>query len=245
MAAGWASAVRFWQPTSTLHGAGGLAVAPEYRRQSHARQLMLLLHQRAIARRARQMQLEVLTENEAARSLYTNLGYRQIRRLLIWESQERFPPPEQNALALSHIDAQQAIQEAVKWHEQKPAWQRSVNHLGCSLADLQAFIAIDQWGRAAAIIICHPITAGKDGQPIMRLGDVCVSPVLEADGVGHALFGALFTQHPECRFVLLNEPERSRLNPALEHAGFIVTEQQVEMQIELASPRPAQRADQR
>ena len=58
----------------------GIAVHPGFRRQGHAQALMAHLHEEAARRGAAKVELRVLTDNEAAISLYRVLGYRFERK---------------------------------------------------------------------------------------------------------------------------------------------------------------------
>ena len=64
----------FWNVEDEMHILN-LAVAPEHRRQGISRQLVLTAVKRAYARGARRALLEVRASNEAARKLYSNLGF--------------------------------------------------------------------------------------------------------------------------------------------------------------------------
>ena len=55
-----------------------VAIAPEYRGRGLGRTLMLHMFEKAKARRARAMTLEVREHNEAAKAMYYHLGFKQV-----------------------------------------------------------------------------------------------------------------------------------------------------------------------
>lgn len=64
----------FWNVEDEMHILN-LAVVPERRRQGISRQLVLAAIKRAYAKGARRAFLEVRASNDAARKLYSNLGF--------------------------------------------------------------------------------------------------------------------------------------------------------------------------
>jgi ribosomal protein S18 acetylase RimI-like enzyme len=117
---------------------GGMGVVPEARRAGLGRRLMQELAAQAREAGVRELWLEVLETNTAARALYDALGYVPLRRLEVW-TWDGPPATQANlALACSPRDARARIRKG------RPApepWQRAdetVDRLDVSTPALRA-----------------------------------------------------------------------------------------------------------
>ncbi len=202
-----------------LHGAegwcGGLAVDPAHRGQGAAAALMGAIQNRAAERGVAHLWLEVLHWNEAARRLYTRLGYQVVRELLIWERPAKSEPLPR-AAPLQTLDAGLLLDTIEGWHLPRPAWQRRVAYLRRSAETTQGYAILGCDGLPVAVALCQ-YNASRE---TLHLVDVAVDP--DADGAewGAALLLALAAKYPDARLVLVNEPAQSPLTPALERAGL-------------------------
>jgi len=110
---------------------GGLGVAPGARRQGVGRTLM----EAVLAEAPPVVRLEVIEQNEAARKLYEQLGFRELRLLEVWTLTADVAPAEARTVDPSPPG------------EPDPAWQRADQSLP---ADYER-IEVD--GGAAAILV--------------------------------------------------------------------------------------------
>lgn len=102
---------------------GGMGTAPEARRQGHAEAILLALLERARARSAREVWLEVLEQNVRAIPLYEKLGFAHVRTLNVWRlplAPERAPGCETHPVPPA--EARAFIASARRFRE---PWQRA------------------------------------------------------------------------------------------------------------------------
>ncbi len=117
---------------------GSLAVVPAWRRHRVGRHLMVHVQALARTRGLATLDLEVLTRNAPALTLYLALGFSIQRELLVWQR-----PAEQGALPdpfmkLQPIDPAWAVDHSPSWHNTAPCWQRDAASLRQLAADVQA-----------------------------------------------------------------------------------------------------------
>ncbi len=163
--------------------------------------------------------LEVLTRNDKALRVYERAGMQITRRLLIlsWrpgESAALEPPAplseaEPADLVLRHFAA---------FHPAPAAWQREPASL-LSLADARGLILHDGKHHAYAIV-------GANDEHL-RIYDLGATNVASADKLLHAL------QIRARSITSVNEPQESPLTAAFLRAGFIVADEQHDMEVEL------------
>jgi GNAT superfamily N-acetyltransferase len=198
----------------------GFGVVPAWRRRGLGRRLMSALLESARGYGLRQLSLEVLAGNAAARGLYEGAGMRVTRDLLILErpatpapsaSPRDRPPGEAPAAEL--------LRHFWRLHPEPPAWQRELSSL--LAADLRGFyVGGRRRPRAYALL-----GSGRDGETYasdLAAGDARAAETMCAALV--RLGGAL---------KVVNEPERGPyVAPLLGH-GFRVLLRQHEMTMEL------------
>ncbi|HJQ32097.1 MAG TPA: GNAT family N-acetyltransferase [Pyrinomonadaceae bacterium] len=206
----------------------GLGVVPELRGRGLGGRLMSALLERARAAGLRQLSLEVLTVNVAARRLYEKAGMRVTRDLLVLERRDRRvseaaprtsveAPPR--ATAPREAPAAELLAHFARLHPEPPAWQRELASL--LAADLRGlYVGGRRRPRAYALL-----GYGRDGITY-------VSDLAAADEHGaRELCAALDTAPGPLK--VINEPEQSPFAaPLLEH-GFAEVARQHEMTIEL------------
>lgn len=211
---------------------GGLAVSPEYRGQGAARGLMDAIEAAARQAAIEQLWLEVLDWNEAAYRLYQRLGYRTVRKLLIWER----PPGPVTALpgeTLRALTVPALLDEMARWSRPRPAWQRRLNYLRRLSTGVHGYALLGSNGMPAVVGLCQHNLHGRTGESLHLL-DLAAAPGEEMPTKVNAFLAALALQYPEARMLLVNEPAESRLNTVLESQGFQITDQQFEMVMDLS-----------
>lgn len=207
---------------------GGLAVAPEYRRQGMARRLMEAIQKRARASGAKTLRLEALSENQAARQLYRNLSYQEHRELLVWERSPRqgaLPLPQER---LQRGDPEEILTRHYGWHDLRPAWQRSLYVIKRSLPLLEGLVINAKDGEPVAYaLIRHNNQSGAERVHIV---DTAVDPAADLLDAARPLYQALQLRYIDATLSLLNEPADSRLNRIFAALDFNVVERQVELE---------------
>lgn len=212
---------------------GGLAVAPEHRRQGAAEALMVAVQQRAGQNGITSLRLEVLSENERARRLYRRLGYREERELLIWERSSRQGPLPLPYERLQTIDPTVILDEMHDWHDLTPAWQRRAHFLRRAASTLEGYFIPARDGLPVAYALCLHNAHGRSGETVHLL-DIAVDPDADTIEAGRPLIQALQLAYPDATLLLVNEPVDSKLNRIFAALGFVVADRQYEMVLDLA-----------
>lgn len=216
---------------------GGLAVAPEQRRQGWATRLMNAIEQRAVQQSCTQISLEVLTDNLAAGTLYARMGYRRERDLLIWErtpaESQPGEPQHRNPGVLLPADAAQLLAEHFAWHAIQPCWQRSAAFLSRQVADMDGYLLRNALGDPIGYVLMRkPIGAKRatsSEAPRLRILDVAVRPSGHVQTEMDHLLQAILRQFATARLTLVNEPKESPFTAKLGATGFQIVERQFEM----------------
>ncbi|HAJ34826.1 MAG TPA: hypothetical protein DCL15_03910 [Chloroflexi bacterium] len=214
----------------------GLAVAPTLRGAGLGRQLMATIQASAAAAGARTMRLEVLVHNAPARHLYTSLGYQPVRDLLFWRT-EPSTAASSSAARASDVDLQsanvdEALYAAYGWQRESPAWQRTQRAVALYRDELWAYKMQDRQG-TAGWLICLPTAPHEPGRSRLRLMTLAVRPGDDEAARAHRLLASLRAHHPDAVLSVINEPEASLFTPALQAAGFIEVDRQIEMVLHL------------
>jgi ribosomal protein S18 acetylase RimI-like enzyme len=199
----------------------GFGVVPAWRRRGLGRRLMSALSERARGYGLRQLSLEVLSGNDAARRLYEGAGMHVTRDLLILERPAGYAPPAaRRGGAPREAPAGELLTHFWRLHPEPAAWQRE---LSCLLAaDLRGFcVGGRRRPRAYALFGHNPIDASA------YLSDLAAA---DADAAGEM---CAVLDRVAGLLKVINEPERSPyVAPLLEH-GFSETMRQHEMTMEL------------
>ncbi len=206
----------------------GLGVLPDRRRQGVARALMTGVIENARRLGVKRLQLEVLSSNQPAIDLYTHLGWRMGRELLVWERsasqgplpihRERWVEMAPDFLLTNYFDA---------WREERPCWQREKDTLlRYTDIGMKGWAIVRDDGPVAYLLGFAP----RDGR--MPLMDVAVDPAVGYKSAGRALLQNLhlaFNTTPQ----LPNEPVASKLNFLFAAMAYQVVLRQNEMTLDL------------
>lgn len=210
-ARGWVSAV---------------GVAPGQRRQGIARRLMEGLVANARSAGLRDLTLEVIDENTAARQLYRSLGFYETRELLCWRflaDADRLPIPRER---LAPVPAEKAWQHFGAWHDQPPCWQREEATLR-RMAGRARTLSLSMDNSPAAYCIVH------DRADAVAILDVGINPGFGPVAAGRVLLQALAAIYGGRALTIVNIPVDAGLNRALAALHFLVTIRQWEMRLAL------------
>ena len=170
----------------------------------------------------RQVALEVIAQNSAARALYAALGFVERRELLCWRraaDADALPIPEER-LAEASLD--ELLAHFADWHDQPPCWQGEAATLG-KMADRVRGYRLELAGAAAAYCLIS-----ERGEALMLM-DVGINPQYGAVTAGRTLLQALAALHRGRALALNNVPVDSDLNRALAALHFLVGVRQFEM----------------
>lgn len=198
---------------------GGFGVTLARRGHGYAHQLAAELLRQAREAGCQTFTLEVLTRNAAALRVYEAAGLAITRRLLVlsWRLGDEEPPP---AIALED----RAVDELVlghfaAFHPEPAAWQRAPAAL-LALPDLRGLALRDGEDVAAYALVAGDSTG-------LRLADLGARD----EPAARRMLAAL--QASAASITSVNEPAASPLTPAFLRSGFVVADEQHEMELAL------------
>jgi hypothetical protein len=199
----------------------GFGVVPAWRRKGLGHRLMSALLERARGYGLRQLQLEVLAGNDAARRVYEDAGMRVTRDLLVLNRPADYTPQAaRRGATLKEAPAAELLTHYVRLHPEPPAWQRELSSL--LAADLRGFYVGERRRPRAYALLGY---GRSDGYTYFS--DLAAAGAEDAEAMCAALEGMAGLVR------VINEPERSPfVAPLLAH-GFTEVMRQHEMTLEL------------
>ncbi len=202
----------------------GVGVLPAWRRRGVGWRMMEALLDNAQEAGVRQVTLEVIAQNHAARALYAALGFVERRELLCWRRDpdaDALPIPEER---LTEASLDEALAHFESWHDQPPCWQGEAATLS-KMADRVRGYRLELAGVPAAYCLLS-----ERGEALMLM-DVGINPQVGAVTAGRTLLQALAARYRGRALSLNNVPVDSSLNRALAALHFLVGVRQFEMSI--------------
>lgn len=206
---------------------GGFGIVPEQRGRGRGRELMSALTGEARACGVQRLSLEVLAQNAAARRLYEGAGMRVVRDLLILE-RACDVDAEAGGVGATKAEESDSLKEAAPFellahfarlHAVPPAWQRDLPAL--LAADLRGlYLGEAERPRAYALF-----GTGRDGSTY--ISDLAAAETGDAAALCASLKGVAGA------LKIVNEPEHSLFTEPLLSNGFVETERQHEMHMNL------------
>jgi RimJ/RimL family protein N-acetyltransferase len=197
---------------------GGFGVVASQRGRGLSHDLAAALIARARAAGAGLLSLEVLTRNERALHTYRRAGMRVARRLLVlsWQPGEGDPP---DPPALAELPPAELLGHFAALHPAPAAWQR--DQAGLIAASGLRGLALPGANGPLAYALLRGDQAG------MRLADLGAR---DADAAHRLLLGL---QARTRSLLSVNEPAESPLTGAFYRAGFILADDQYELELAL------------
>lgn len=195
----------------------GFGVVPAWRRRGLGRRLMSALLERARAGGLRQLSLEVLAGNFAAKRLYESAGMRVTRDLLVMDRPANYAPRDGEP---QEAPAGELLRHYWHLHTEPPAWQRELSSL--LAADLRGFYVGDRRRPRAYALASY---GRADGHTY--LSDLAAADTAHAAEMCAALDGLSGPVR------VVNEPELSPFAAPLLAHGFAEALRQHEMMMEL------------
>jgi ribosomal-protein-alanine N-acetyltransferase len=195
---------------------GGFGIAKAHRRGGLGRQLMAALLDSARAVGLSAVQLEVIESNTAAHNLYLNVGYQDVRRLLIFQSSPLAGHPD--GYEYQPITLADALTLHDRFHTVRSPWQREPESLRISGAAAWAAL---QGGERIAYVI------GIANEHMINLLDAGASD----ENALRGLVLHLHRQHPQAVGRFINVGEDEPIRTVFETLGYQQVMSQFEMQI--------------
>lgn len=217
------AAVGFVARRETRAWVGGVGVIPQYRGQGLGRALMHTLIESARGAGLATMQLEVITTNTPAHTLYVDLGFKTLRRLLIVECQH--VPDPVTPRRVDVVPTQEAL-AYYDWHAVPNPWQRQREGLLAALKGTTGWLMRD--GAAVQAYAVGIIAPG-----LIYLLDAASAP--GQGGALRDLITGIHHMHPEFAFRFVNLGEDDPAWAVLADLGFVETLSQYEMEFPLLS----------
>ena len=201
---------------------GGFGVAAQARGRGHAHRLAAAMLDQARQAGMRDFSLEVLTRNAAAIKTYLGAGM-QVRRdlrVLEWRSESAQPTGAGGGPELVGWPLQRLLADFDRLHPVPAAWQRDLPSL-LVRAGLQSLALLDA-GRVSGYVLFQLDAAGN-----ARLADLGAEQVEQA----RMLLAGL--QQRAQQIASVNEAADSPLMPAFDALGFVETDRQHELVLQL------------
>lgn len=213
------------QATLALRGArawcGGFGIVPEFRGRKLGRPLFAEFVAQARLAGAKTLQLEALTRNAPALSVYTGAGMRITRdlRLLEWVHASDSPLPASTNISDQLADRVAITQCFQRLHPVYPGWGRELTPLLLHTGLLQ--LQLTQDNRITAYVLFW----AKDGAA--KIADVCAETPAQA-----AQLLAQLQSH-YAKVTSSNEPADNPINTAFDQLGFREFDRQYELWMDL------------
>lgn len=201
-----------------------LGVVPARRGRGLGRRLMSALFERARAAGLRRLALEVLARNATARRIYEEFGMRVTRDFVLLDRSEESAAarkPSARRRALKEAEPSELLKHFPRLHAVTPQWSRDLSTLLLKGDMRGVYLGALARPRAYALL-----SAGTDGAATY-LTDLAAADADAADDLSAALAELPGT------LKVINEPEQSLFVAALARRGFVETDRQHEMAIEL------------
>ena len=212
----------------------GMGVAPEWRGRRAGYELMTRLLAVARALGLRTIQLEVLDHNTPARRLYSQLGFQELRPLIVYTGVGT--PPEEDApagidaapMSIAPLPLHEALADFDAMHHTAPPWQRerpSLLHMAPRLDG----ICIREGESVRAYLLSMPLPGGVS---VLDCGSRSQTPdARAADAL--ALLLHLIRHDPDALIRVINVPPGDPLDAALARLQCPIVATQHEMRLSL------------
>lgn len=208
----------------------GMGVGPQWRGQGLGRQLLTRLLDSLRDAGARTAQLEALTVNTPALTLYTSMGFRHTRELRVYQGPLRMPTGQDTlvdhvaGLRQGPVTPRFALGEFSRFHQVAPAWQREARTLWRMRRILSG---LGLWaGESLRAYIVYTHQSG--GFVVFDAGSSDASPDVRRAQVV-ALLAHLASEQDDVVMRAINTPPGDALGDALDWLKCSVVARQWEM----------------
>lgn len=209
---------------------GGMGVVPEYRRKGIGQSLMHSLIENAHALQLHYVDLEVITQNTPAYTMYEKLGFIKRRVLAIVERGAAPVDVPDNQYQLdnsdSHYTGDGVLELFDTWHDVANPWQRQREAIEVMLPDSDIRFLTDGSKRAIAFAI------GRFSKERIQIIDAAISPAVEDRlQAAKTIFAGLLAENPKATSGMVNVGEDDMILQALQSLGFKQSLRQYEMRL--------------
>ncbi|MCZ7538884.1 MAG: GNAT family N-acetyltransferase [Anaerolineae bacterium] len=210
---------------------GGMGVVPEWRRRGIGLRMMEHLLEQARLQRAREVRLEVIEANEAARRLYEHLGFVPTRRLLVLERTPGDALPTPAGYTIRTWPAADLLRYFYAFHDSANCWQRDLRSLQHRSDTVRGWAAL-----CAEIVVGYAL--GWSSRHEIRLADLATRPGEDRPAVAAAILAHLHRMQPEAFGHSYNVAEDDPALAGYLGSGYEVSLRQHEMRLPLDTGTP-------
>jgi ribosomal protein S18 acetylase RimI-like enzyme len=206
----------------------GVGVLPENRRLGIAGAMVGRLVENARQAGAREISLEVITQNVPAWRVYAAAGFEVTRELLLWRrgaDADALPIPEER---LTGATPGALLERFDAWHTEPVSWQRDATTLS-RMVEAGRLKGYQLEWRGATAAYCLISGHGES----VALMDVAIDPATGVVTPGRILLQALSHLHWGRALTISNVPADDPLSRVLAALRFLVTVRQLEMKLVL------------
>jgi GNAT superfamily N-acetyltransferase len=205
---------------------GGMGVVPERRRRGIGRQMMHYLLERAHERGLTQVFLEVIEANEGAYALYHQIGFQEVRHLLVLDRNPKTVPAPVTGYVLQDQSLNALLAHFETFHDVPNCWQRGYD----SLAGMGS--TIKGYGLLKGDRLVGYALGWADTHEI-RLADIASVPDSDRYAVSLAILSEIHRRYPKAYGNSYNISEDDPALPAFLDLGYTIDLRQIEMRIGL------------
>jgi GNAT superfamily N-acetyltransferase len=203
---------------------GGMGVIPEWRRHGIGRKVMCHLMAQARALDVSAIQLEVIRENQRAKTLYDSLGFITSRRLLVLYCQQPARPPEDRTYTVRAEPPGKLLDLIGDFPGSPRPWQRDRDSILTMLDITQGLAAVDAGGGLAGVCL---LAGDKHALGVLDFA-------AHTPQAGAVILRHIYTGYPEAHLTYINVDEGDPMLSVLLDAGFYEGLSQWEMHYDLA-----------
>ncbi len=204
----------------------GVGVHPAWRRRGIARCMMRETLRSAWHAGLERLRLEVLEQNDAARSLYEELGFHQTRDLLALNLVPERLSPAAEPIGFGTVAPERVsrlLREHARFHEVDPTWQRDLASLTKRIGYLMG-LAYREGAELEGYLIYQPQVGD------FAVLDLAVNPAHpQRLDVAQLMLSTLHEFSPGMDGHIINVPAEDPLLPAFTAIGYRVWQRQHEM----------------
>lgn len=205
---------------------GGMGVIPERRRQGIGWHMMQYLLDQARDRQLDTVQLEVIEANHGAHALYREIGFEEMRYLLILTRDPDALPDVPAPYPVEERPVDSLFAYYAPFHEVENCWQRGLSSLKGLAQHIQGWVALEN-GEVVGY------AAGWANEVEVRLADFATRPGSEDTRIARSLLAYLHGAMPGAHGASYNIAEDDPVLPAYRAMGYTTSFRQIEMKLVL------------
>ena len=205
---------------------GGMGVVPERRRRGIGRKMMQYLLDRAQDRSLTQVFLEVIEANRGAHALYQQIGFQDIRHLLVLDRNPKTMPASVLGYVLEERAGTSLLAHFAEFHDIPNCWQRAYDSLVGLGSRIEGYALLKD-DRLVGYAL------GWANKHEIRLVDIASSPDNDRHAASMAILSFLHRRYPNAYSSSYNIAEDDPALSAYLELGYTIDLRQIEMRIDL------------